>query len=94
MLPAEIWRRDHQKITKLLIRDVEIQSIELDPHHQTADADFSNNHFPRRIEKSRIELYKSEDDTRDLMGDMLKVLRERKGGEGEVIRSVPLSPAN
>lgn len=94
MLPAEIWRRDHQKITKLLIRDVAIESIALDPNHQTADADFSNNHFPRRIEKSRIELYKSEDDTRDLMGDMLKVLRERKGGEGEVIRSVPLSPAN
>jgi len=94
MLPAEIWRRDHKQVTKLLIRDQEIQSISLDHHHQTADADFSNNHFPRRIEKSRIELYKSEDDTRDLMGDMLKVLRKRKGGENDVIRSVPLSPAN
>jgi len=94
MLPAEIWRRDHQKVTKLLIRDQEIKSISLDQHHQTADADFSNNHFPRRIEKSRIELYKSEDDTRDLMGDMLKVLRERKGGENDAIRSVPLSPTN
>jgi hypothetical protein len=94
LLPAEIWRRDYRKITKLLIRDKAIQSISLDHHHQTADADFSNNHFPRRIEKSRIELYKSEDDTRDLMGDMLKVLRERKGGEDGAIRSVPLSPAN
>ena len=94
MLPAEIWRRDHQKITKLLIRETAIQSIALDPHHQTADADFSNNHFPSRFEKSRIELYKYEDDTRDLMGDMLEVLRERKGGEGDVIRSVPLNPAN
>jgi len=94
MLPAEVWRRDHRKITKLLIRDTEIQSIELDSNHQIADADFSNNHFPRRIEKSRIELYKSEDETRDLMSDMLQVIRERKGGEGEAIRSVPLSPAN
>ena len=94
MLPAEIWRRNHQKITKLLIRDTAIQSIALDPRHETADADFSNNHFPRQIEKSRIELYKSEDETRDLMGDMLEVLRERKGGEGDAIRSVPLRPAN
>jgi hypothetical protein len=94
MLAAEIWRRNHQKITKLLIRDTAIQSIALDPRHETADADFSNNHFPRQIEKSRIELYKSEDETRDLMGDMLEVLRERKGGEGDAIRSVPLRPAN
>ncbi|NOX70140.1 MAG: M1 family metallopeptidase [Gammaproteobacteria bacterium] len=94
MLPAEIWRRDYRKITKLLIRDAEIKSIELDPNHQIADADFSNNHFPRRIEKSRIELYKSEDETRDLMGDMLETIRERKGDEGEIIRSVPLSPAH
>lgn len=94
LLPAEIWRRNHRNITKLLIRDKAIRSIALDPRHETADADFSNNHFPRTFNKSRIELYKSEDKTRNLMGDMLEVLRERKGGDGEVLRSVPLSPAN
>ena len=62
----------------------------LDPRHETADADFSNNHFPSRIEKSRIELYKEEDDTRDLMADMLKTLRERKGGKDGTVRTVPL----
>jgi len=94
MLPAEIWRRDHKKITKVLIRETAIQSISLDPRHETADADFSNNHFPTQFEKSRIELYKSEDDSRNLMGDMLEVLRKRKGGDGETTRSVPLTPAN
>jgi len=64
MLPAEIWRRDYHKVTKLLIRDKAIQSVALDPRHETADADFSNNHFPRRFEKSRIELYKAEAETR------------------------------
>ena len=89
-LPAEIWRRDLGKVTKLLIRDKAISMVALDPRHETADADFSNNHFPGRIEKSRIELYKKEDDTRDLMADMLRTLRERKGGEDDSVRTIPL----
>ena len=89
-LPAEIWRRDVDKVTKLLIRDKAISSVALDPRHETADADFSNNHFPGRIEKSRIELYKSEDDKRDLMADMLQTLRERKGSKDGSVRTIPL----
>ena len=94
MLPAEIWRRDYRKLTKLLIRDKAIQSVALDPRHETADADFSNNHFPARFEKSRIELYKAEDETQRLMRDMLDVLRSRKTGEDGSARSVPLEPAD
>ena len=94
VLPAEIWRRDNHEITKLLIRDKAIKSVALDPRHETADADFSNNHFPRRFEKSRIELYKAEDETRKLMRDMLDVLRSRKTGEDGSVRSVPLKPAD
>ena len=94
MVPAEIWRRDHKMVTKLLIRGKAIASVALDPRHETADADFSNNHFPRRIEKSRIELYRSEDDTKDLMRDMLDVLRERKAGDDGTLRQVPLRPGN
>ncbi len=90
MIPAEIWRRDYKAVTKLLIRDQAITSLELDPRHETADADFQNNFFPRRIEKSRIELYKSKSTTRDLMHDMLIKLRERKAGDGETLRQVPL----
>ncbi len=89
-LPAEIWRRDPDKITRLLIRDKAISAVALDPRHETADADFSNNHFPSRIEKSRIELYKSEDEKRDLMADMLHTLRARKAGEDDSIRTIPL----
>ena len=90
MIPAEIWRRDYKAVTKLLIRDQAITSLELDPRHETADADFQNNFFPRRIEKSRIELYKSKSTTRDLMHDMLIKLRERKASDGETLRQVPL----
>jgi hypothetical protein len=92
VLPAEIWRRDYRQVTRLLIRDRAVASLELDPRHETADADFSNNHFPSRIEKSRIELYKKDEEQRDLMADMLRSLRERKGGAGDPERSVPLQP--
>ncbi|HET6630379.1 MAG TPA: M1 family metallopeptidase [Woeseiaceae bacterium] len=80
MLPAEIWRRNSRSITKVLIRDREIESIALDNAHRTADADYSNNHFPRRIEDATIELYKEEDLSRDLMRDRLVPLHEAKNG--------------
>lgn len=93
MLPAEIWRYNSKQITKMLIRDQAMKSIELDPRHETADSDYSNNHFPSRIHRSRIELYKSENKTRDMMADMLTKLRENKGGEGESDKKVPLKKA-
>ncbi|MEQ8206414.1 MAG: hypothetical protein RIA65_09585, partial [Woeseia sp.] len=92
MLPAEIWRRNYKSLTKLLIREQPMASIALDPRHETADADFANNHYPRRMEKSRIQLYKSEDDTRDLMADMLQTLRKAKGGDDGSARKLPLTP--
>lgn len=92
MLPAEIWRRNYHSLTKLLIREQPLASIALDPRHETADADFSNNHYPRRLEKSRIELYKSADDTRNLMADMLQTLRKAKGGNDGSARKLPLAP--
>jgi len=94
MIPAEIWRRDHKQVTKMLIRAQAIASVELDPRHETADADFSNNFFPSRIRKSRIELYRSEREDRDLMADMLFKLRERKAGDEAGGRKVPLEPSN
>ena len=93
MVPAEIWRRNHRQVTKLLIRDKAMTAIELDPRHETADTDFSNNHFPRRIAQSRIDLYKAEEDDRDLMRGMLQKLREAKGQAGSNGHEVPLEPA-
>ena len=81
MIPAEIWRRDDRQVTRMLIRDTAIASIEVDPRRETADADFSNNHYPGRIEASRLELYKRDRESRDMMADMLRTLR--KGGEDD-----------
>ncbi|MBC2607835.1 M1 family metallopeptidase [Pelagicoccus albus] len=83
MIPAEIWRRNNKNVTKLLIRDQAISSIELDPRHEIADADYSNNSFPSTIRKSRIELYKYKRNRRDQMAEMLAKLKPAKTGEEE-----------
>ena len=77
----------------MLIRDRQIVSIEVDPRRETADADFSNNHFPGRVDQSRLELFKEDDESRDMMADMLRTLREAKGGEDDTDEAVPLEPA-
>ena len=58
LIPAEIWRRDADKVTKVFIRDREITGIAFDPQRRTADADESDNEWPRRVRPSRFQLFK------------------------------------
>lgn len=93
MIPAEIWRRNNKAVTKLLIREQAIESIELDPYHETADAVYANNSFPRKIRRSRLELNKWKDETKDLMADMLVKLKEAKAEEENgANKDIPLEP--
>jgi len=57
-IPAEIWRKNHEKITKVFITEKQAVSVTLDPHLQTADTDLSNNAWPRKVQPSRFELFK------------------------------------
>jgi hypothetical protein len=57
-LPAEIWRLDPDRVSRLMISDRELRSIEIDPFQQTADADEWNNHWPRKPITSRFQLFK------------------------------------
>lgn len=57
-IPAEVWRKNARRVTKLLIVDDPIVSITVDPHLETADIDLSNNHWPPKVQKSRFQLYK------------------------------------
>lgn len=56
--PAQIWKLNDQQVTKMIITDQKIVSVTLDPRYETADADLSNNSFPRKIYEERIELTK------------------------------------
>ena len=83
MIPAEIWRRNSKAVTKLIVRKKRIKSIQLDPAHQTADADYSNNNFPPVMTPGRLELYKSDRKRKNMMADMLAELKTDDKDEAE-----------
>jgi hypothetical protein len=57
-IPVEIWKQNSENVTKLITTAKEIETITLDPHLETADADLSNNHLPRKVVPSRFKLFK------------------------------------
>jgi hypothetical protein len=58
-VPAEIWKMDQEKVSKVFVMKKEVKQIMLDPYLETADTDTENNYFPPRPEKNRFELFKS-----------------------------------
>ncbi len=58
-LPAEVWRKNDKKISKVFPRAKEIEAIYLDPNNETADTDMSNNSWPEE-KQSKFEEMKSE----------------------------------
>jgi len=81
-IPAEIWRRNSRNVSKLLVfpKEKELAEVVVDPDWETADADISNNHYPRKIIDSRIEAFKrsgpSSRTGRDLMAEVTVVKAE------------------
>ena len=58
-LPAHVWRYNNFNISKLVVTKKEVRSIVLDPNLETADADLTNNFFPRRVIPTRFQVFKS-----------------------------------
>ncbi len=80
-IPAEVWRYSPTKVTKLIITDEPIVGLTQDPFWETADIDVSDNAWPRKVEPSRLELFKTERGGNDLMKDYntkLKTKAEKK----------------
>ena len=92
MLPAELWRRDANNVTYLLIEPAAIERVTLDEQHQTADANFANNMFPPQIRPSRLELYKRKRKERNLMADMLVKLKSAKDDGDKSDSALPITP--
>jgi hypothetical protein len=46
-LPAEIWRLNETKVTKVFAKDKEVASVVIDPNEKTADINATDNSFPR-----------------------------------------------
>jgi hypothetical protein len=59
-IPAEIWRRNNEQVTKVFVTDKPVVAFTLDPFLQTADTDLSNNAYPRKLAPSRFELFEQQ----------------------------------
>ncbi len=59
-IPAQIWRKNEQKVTKLFMTQKKAVSIQLDPLKETADIDESNNKWPNGAvdEPSKFSIFK------------------------------------
>lgn len=58
-IPAEIWRMNHDEVTKVFITEQEAVAIVLDPFLETADSDVSNNYWRAGNDQpKRFKLFK------------------------------------
>ncbi len=51
-IPAEIWRVNENKITKVFVKQKEVARVVLDPNQQITDIDTQNNVFPKPKEST------------------------------------------
>ena len=47
-IPAEIWRRNNQQVSKLFLTDRPLKRLLIDPNRETADSSIRNNRFSSR----------------------------------------------
>ena len=59
-IPAEIWRKDEQNVSKVFHFEKEVSSFRVDPFLETADTDLDNNSWPSVSTPSRFEIFKQE----------------------------------
>lgn len=58
-LPAEIWKKNENVVTKVFAKDKKVINIVIDPNKETADVATENNVFPRIENNSRFDLFQS-----------------------------------
>ncbi|TAF47914.1 MAG: M1 family peptidase [Sphingobacteriales bacterium] len=67
-IPAYIWRKDENKVTKVFAKAKQVASLRLDPYRETADIDESNNNFPKVLSTSKFEMFKQQSLPRGSLG--------------------------
>jgi hypothetical protein len=54
-LPAEIWRNNENKVTKVFVKDKEVVNIVIDPNSEIADVSEDNNKFPKAAQPNKFD---------------------------------------
>jgi len=58
-IPAEIWKKNENVVTKVFVKDNQVTNIVIDPDHETADVATGNNVFPRIETNSRFDTFQN-----------------------------------
>jgi hypothetical protein len=59
-IPAEIWKMSEPTVTKVFRFSKPIAGVVMDPYLETADVDVNNNQWPAKIQPTRFELFKQQ----------------------------------
>jgi hypothetical protein len=94
IIPAEIWRVNNEKVTKMFVEAKRVVSVELDARHQIADADKTNNAFPPKPVPSRLDAFRATQTptARNQMKEALEELKAKDPKE-EQGAAAPITPA-
>jgi hypothetical protein len=57
-IPAEIWRLNEHRVTKVFVKEKEVTNVMIDPDMETADINIEDNIFPRVDRPSKFEQFK------------------------------------
>ncbi|SVD64639.1 uncharacterized protein METZ01_LOCUS417493, partial [marine metagenome] len=82
-LPAQIWRRNPDEVSKMIFTKKKLAKLELDPHREIADVDVENNYYPRRILESTFRLNKPSKPGNPLRDKRKEEAEEKKKAERE-----------
>jgi len=57
-IPAQVWRKNENKVIKTFMKDKEVASVKLDPYRETADVDENNNTYGDIKPPSKFKVFK------------------------------------
>jgi hypothetical protein len=78
-IPAEIWRIEELKVSKVFVYDQAVVSFKIDPFLETADTDLDNNTWPRVLQPTRYQLYKQEQTRENPMQRQQRLEQMKRG---------------
>ena len=91
-IPAEIWRKNNEEVTKIIVSPKNVVSFVLDPYQQTADTDLSNNAYPRQPVASRFEMFQAGQAGNNAQQPQNPMQQAAAATPGTVDKPAPLSP--
>ena len=93
LIPAEIWRYNGHKVSKVFVETKRVVSVELDARHQTADAVRANNAFPQQSEPNRIDVFRGASSGGGGRNQMAEAMVELRAKQPQPVSpTAPLAP--